>query len=115
MNKLLLVIMPVLFYASVALAHPPSDIQVKVINATQIEVTVLHGTRDPDAHHIKEILVFLNGAKIITQDFSTQQSNNQQQAVYNLPELIKNPKVTIKVYAVCNKGGDMTREFVLEK
>ena len=115
MKKLLLAVMFVLFYTSAALAHPPTAIQVKAIDATQIEVTVLHGTKNPDAHHIKEIVVSLNGGKIIVQDFSTQQTNEAQKAVYNLPELIKDPKAAITVYAVCNKGGDMTKKFVLGK
>lgn len=115
MKKLLLAAMFVLFYGGVALAHPPSAIQVKAIDATQIEITIVHGTRETDAHHIEEIAVFLNGKKIIAQDFSTQQNNEAQKAVYNLPELIKNPKAVIKVYADCNKGGDKTKEFVLGK
>jgi hypothetical protein len=115
MKKLLFVVLFVLFYAGVALAHPPSNIKVKAIDATQIEVTVLHGTGNPDAHHIEEVVVSLAGKKIISQNFSTQQTNEAQITVYNIPELVKNPKAAIKVYADCNKGGDMTREFVLGK
>jgi desulfoferrodoxin (superoxide reductase-like protein) len=115
MKKILLMVFCALLYSGIALAHPPSAIQVKAIDTTQIEVTIVHGTRDADAHHIEEIVVFLNGKKIIAQDFSTQQNNEAQKAVYNLPELIKNPKAVIKVYADCNKGGDKTKEFVLGK
>ncbi|MDD5258854.1 MAG: hypothetical protein PHD29_02700 [bacterium] len=115
MKKILLIALALLFYPGIALAHPPTAIQVKNLDATQIEVTVLHGTRDPDAHHIEEIVVSLNGKKIIEQAFSTQQTKDAQKAVYNLPELAKNPKAVLKVYADCNKGGDKTKEFILGK
>jgi len=115
MKRLLLAVMFVSLYANFALAHSPTAIQVKAIDATQIEVTILHRTKNPDVHHIEEIIIFLNEQKIIAQKFSTQQDSGTQKAVYNLPELVKIPKAVIKVYADCNKGGDMTKEFVLGK
>ncbi len=115
MNKLWLVLTVVMFYSGIALAHPPTAIQVKAIDATQIEVTVLHGTNNPEAHYIEEIVIYVNGIKMIAQNFKAQQGNTLQKAVYNLPELIKNPKAVIKVYADCSKGGDKTKEFILGK
>ncbi len=115
MNKIWLALAIVVFYSGLAMAHPPSTIQVKAIDATQIEVTIIHGTRNPEAHYIEEIVISVNGKKVITQLFSNQQNSEAQKAVYNLPELAKNPQAVIKVYADCNKGGDKTKEFVLGK
>lgn len=102
------ILLPLLLFA-----HPPSDIKISYdLKNSKISVDILHKTKSSDKHYIYEIEVFVNDKKVIRQDATMQINNEGQFLTYVLPGLKVNDK--IKVWAECNKGGDLKKEIVIK-
>lgn len=112
---MLTVVLTMLFcVATVAQAHPPSDITLKYDQKTHIlTVTALHNTLDPTTHYIKLIEVSINGAPMITQNFLSQTDKATQQAQYIIIDL--KPGDTIVAKATCSIRGSLEKPLILPK
>lgn len=109
--KLLILLMSCLCCAATVYAHPPSSIALSR-SGTSVEVLVTHNVSNPLQHYISLIEVFLNGKKIIDQHFSLQTENNQR-ALYIIPEL-KNGDI-VEVEADCNQFGDLKQKLTIKE
>jgi len=99
-----------LLQASVALAHPPSDIEMSLDNKTHVlTVTALHQVHDYKSHYINQMTVWLDKDQVITQKFSSQTDNTKQFAQYII--LDAKPGSVIKVIATCNRGGTLEKTY----
>lgn len=107
--------MAVLFFlgalAGVALAHPPSSINVTFDLETQVlRVAIPHGVPNPRGdHYIDKVVVSLNGQEVISQLIGSQYSPQEQVVLYQLIDAQKGDK--IEVYAKCSKFGDRKVSF----
>jgi len=92
------------------LAHPPSDIKINYNPKTQLlSITVDHQVENPKPHYIKEIEVFLNGKKIILQNFNQQAGQLVQVAIYQVYGLIPGDKIGVE--AECSRFGSLRKDF----
>lgn len=108
MKTLLGLLLFALLSASPALAHPPSDILATYDNSNHfLTVRALHGTMNAGIHYIKYIEVKLNGQSLIAQNFKSQYSGKEQDAVVLLIDL--KPGNEIAVNAKCNMFGEKTK------
>jgi len=102
-----------LLQASLAFAHPPSDIQLQFDQKTSVlTVTILHGTRDPKVHYINDVKVWLGNDQIITQKFKSQTDNTKQVVQYTI--LDAKPGSALKVAATCSRGGTLEKTLVVK-
>jgi desulfoferrodoxin (superoxide reductase-like protein) len=111
-NRRLLILVTAfcLFLASPALAHPPSDIQMKYDNLTQVlSITILHNVKDPADHYIKSLSIKANEDVLVTLDYTKQQDKEKQEETFTFSKICKGSKITVT--AVCNKFGKMERSF----
>ena len=90
-----------------AYAHPPSDISAN-IKGRHLFVDIQHSVSNDKAHYIVKVEVFVNGKKVITQLFSSQEGNLQKPEYY-IPGLKKGD--TVRVVAYCNLGGKKSTEI----
>jgi len=104
-----------LFLVSVSLtATPPSDIIITFDLANKtVTANIMHEVKDVLDHYINQIIVKLNGKKIITQLASTQTSNEAQTVIYVIPGLKIGDVVSID--ADCIKYGDLTKEATVKE
>jgi len=109
--KLLVVLMSCVCFATAVYAHPPSSVAISR-NGTSVEVMVTHTVSNPLQHYINLIEVFLNGKKIIEQHFSLQTENNQR-ALYIIPELKKGD--IVEVEADCNQFGELKQKLTVKE
>jgi desulfoferrodoxin (superoxide reductase-like protein) len=94
-------------------SHPPSDIKISYdLKNSKILVDILHKTKANDKHFIYEIEVFVNDKKVIRQDTTMRINNEGQYLIYIVPGLKINDK--IKVWAECNKGGELKKEILVK-
>lgn len=98
-------------FFSLAFAHPPKSIEVKVATNT-VDVTVEHIVANPIVHYIVRIEVKVNGAVVIEQKFSSQNDDQKQLVMYYIPGLKKDDKIEVAAY--CIKGGDLTKQVIVE-
>ena len=111
MKKVIFVLIFIFCIASLAFAHPPTNIEIKV-SASQLDITVTHPVSSPATHFIKYIEVKVNAEKMIAQNFKTQSDNNTQQARYLIPSLKKGDKLSIE--AECNQYGELKKDFQVQ-
>ncbi|GAH26892.1 unnamed protein product [marine sediment metagenome] len=90
-----------LFLPTQAFSHPASKVILSV-EGNILHVTVQHNVGNPQTHYINEIIVILNGKKIITQLFFLQ-TDNTQKVSYTIPSLKSGDTITVE--ASCNRGG----------
>ena len=98
--------------AGTASANPPSDILLKT-QGPNVQIQVLHKTKDVLKHFIVEVKVWLNNTQVISQKFGQQADNDKQSAVYLIPSLKAGDQ--LKVSARCNIYGEMSKKFVVNK
>jgi len=90
-----------LFFPIQAFSHPASKVILSV-EGNILHVTVQHNVGNPQTHYINEIIVTLDGKKIITQLFFLQ-TDNTQKVSYTIPSLKSGDTITVE--ASCNRGG----------
>ena len=90
-----------LFLPTQAFSHPASKV-ILSMEGNILHVTVQHNVGNPQTHYINEIIVTLDGKKIITQLFFLQ-TDNTQKVSYTIPSLKSGDTITVE--ASCNRGG----------
>ena len=90
-----------LFLPTQAFSHPASKVILSV-EGNILQVIVQHNVGNPQTHYINEIIVTLDGKKIITQLFFLQ-TDNTQKVSYTIPSLKSGDTITVE--ASCNRGG----------
>ena len=70
MKKLIVCSLAMVFCSALVFAHPPKSIDVKV-DKNNINIVVVHNTRDITGQYIETIEVSLNSKKMIIQRFSS--------------------------------------------
>ncbi len=96
--------------ASMSFAHPPTSVSSQ-LKGDMLTVDIVHPVRDPSAHYIYEVVVKVNGKKVIEQFFPLQ-NGNEQKAHYFMPGL--KPSDEIEIFAECNKGGSKILKTMAE-
>lgn len=102
----LALVLVLVVFSGVAVAHPPSNITLTFDMETQVlRVAIPHGVSNPKGdHYIDKVVVSLNGKEVITQLIGSQSSPQEQVVLYQLIDAKAGD--TIEVYAKCNKFGD---------
>jgi desulfoferrodoxin (superoxide reductase-like protein) len=111
--KLLLVFILLIFSSQYVFSHSPVGIDIDVdFEHNRLSVVVNHPVGSPRSHYIKTIEIIADEQKPIVKTFHFQKANHQRTTV-DIPGLDSVEKIVIKAY--CNKGGFLSREFVIEK
>ncbi len=108
--KRLMLVTAAMLWGNAVMAHPPKNIVIDV-KGSNISLAIEHQVKDPAGHYIDDVIVSVNGKKMITQKLIRQEDGNSQTAVYNFPGLKKGD--TISVEADCNKFGKKKQEITL--
>ena len=97
----------------IAFAHPASDIKFDY-NAGEktLKITVIHGSRDISKHFIDTINVTIDGMKMIEQTFMSQFDAKGQEVSYIVIDVKEKSKVKVDTH--CCKGGDLSKEILIE-
>lgn len=96
----------------VARATPPDSIGLSFDSTSTLAVYVHHPVKNVTAHYIKEIVVQLNGAPIITQEFKTQTDLDWQVVSYTVIDA--RPGDKISVTATCVLYGQLTQTLTIQ-
>lgn len=108
-----IVFMSVLIVASVAYAHPPSNIEITFDQKTKVLTAVIvHNTSNPNKHYISKVDVGINGKEIIEQIIS-KEDNNQEQTVSYLISDVKDGDV-LSVEGYCSISGKLKKEIKIK-
>lgn len=98
---------------AVLFAHPAKDTVLSFDAKTKtLKVSVLHDSRDNKKHFIEEVIVSINGKVMIKQNFNSQTSNTNQDAVYILNDA--KPADEIAVKSECNLGGVFEKKLAIK-
>lgn len=100
----------VLLAVRLALAHPPSAIEIQA-SGERIDITVEHEVADPSGHYIARLEVFVNGRRVIEQDFLLQADAALQRAAYLVPGLEAGDEIEVEAY--CNRSGRLREVLVV--
>lgn len=112
--KVLLLVGVLCGLTTVACAHPPSDVLMKFDQKSKLlTITTPHTVMNAQRHFIDEIDVKVNGKTVVTQSFSSQKDAKEQAVRYILIDA--KPGDTITVRAVCNMGGELSKDLVMSK
>lgn len=94
-------------------AHPPQHVRIQIMD-TNISIEVTHQVdatvSSLDSHYVNCIEVFLNGNRMIEQQFG-KQNGNKQVAVYTIPSLKFGD--VIQAEAFCSQYGSYRGEAVV--
>ena len=107
-KKILILILATIHYSLFAIhayAHAPSSIETKYDHIAQtISVTVTHSVRNTQNHYIKKITLTINAKEVDSVEFTSQEKQNSQSAVFDVTSLVK-PGYRVIVNAFCSMGG----------
>jgi hypothetical protein len=96
--------------ASVAYAHPPSDIAITFDPSSKIlKAVITHPVNNVENHFIGKVDVGLNGKEVIEHKISRQDDNSVQTVSYLLPDA--RPGDTVSVEAYCSISGKLVKEI----
>ena len=116
MKKVLLFVVFSIFLAaaSLAYAHPPSDIKITFDAKTKmLHAVILHNVKDALKHYINKVDVALNGKKIIEHNISKQDNNESQAVDYLIPDA-KDGDV-LSVDGFCSIVGNLKKDIIVIK
>ena len=114
MKKIIIVFMVFVFLsvASVAFAHPPSDIKITFDTKTKmLTAVIMHNTSNPVNHYISKVDVGLNGREIISHVISREDNNESQTVAYLIPDV--KDKDVISVEGYCSISGKLEKEITV--
>ena len=98
--------------ASIAYAHPPSDIKITFDPKTKIlQAVIVHNTKNPISHYIKKVDVSLNGKEIIEHTISREDNNETQTVSYLIPDA-KNGDI-LSVEGHCSISGKLKKDITV--
>ena len=94
-----------LFSAGIALGHPPTDMQLSYdIKARILHVSMSHVTSRMNKHHIRKLIVNMNGTEILNE---TQVRQTTPQGFEKDIPLKAKAGDVINVEAICSQGGSL--------
>ncbi len=98
--------------ASVAYAHPPSDIRITFDPKTKmLQAVIVHNTNNPLNHYIKKVDVGLNGKEIIEHNISREDNNQTQTVSYLIPDAKDSDILSVEAY--CSISGKLKKEIAV--
>ena len=101
-----------LFFASSAFAHPPSDIKITFDPASKIlTAIILHNVSNPSDHYIKKVDVGRNGKEIVEHQISCQDNNESQAVQYLIPDAKNGDAISVEGY--CSISGKLEKEITV--
>ena len=104
----------IILFPVLLMAHPASEIKLTVNNENKnLEVTVIHDSKDIRKHFIDQISVYLNGEKIIAQVMLSQENSEKQTALYHIADAKSGD--LIQVEAKCSIFGKKKSELKIEE
>ena len=105
-----------LLSASVAYAHPPSDIIISYVtydsSAKTITAVIKHEVSNPEKHYIKKVDISLNGKEIATLKFTKQDNYLTQTVTYALEGVMPGDRISVEAY--CSISGKLEKEIKVE-
>jgi len=108
-----LLVLVILVGTALLLAHPASKVDLSFDKETSVlTVNFDHKVKDIDKHFIFEILVYLNGEKIIEQILEKQDNLETGEVFYKIID--SKPGDEIKVSIKCNKFGKKSAKLIIE-
>ena len=114
MKKSVWLLSALLFLATGALAHPPSDINASFdASNNYLTVRVTHNSLNPQKHYIKQVSVSVGDDNLLTQNFKMQFSKKEQIVIFFTPDLKPGTEITIN--AKCSWFGEKTKKILLTK
>jgi len=106
-----MLLLSTIFLVTPALAHPPQDMVLDYdLDTSELSVTITHETPAPNAHYINKVEIELNGDIILTEEYSSQPTNNVFTYTYTI---IAEVGDVISVTAYCNIQGLITRSITV--
>ena len=107
-----LVFLAVFMIASIAYAHPPSDIKITFDLKTKVlQAIIVHNTSNPAYHYISKVDVGLNGKEIIEHRIPREDNNETQTVSYLIPD-VKGGDV-LSVEGHCSISGKLKKEITV--
>ena len=108
-----LVFLTFFMVASIAYAHPPSDIKITFDPRTKVlQAIIVHNTSNPVYHYINKVDVGLNGKEIIEQNISREDNNETQTVSYLIPDVKDNDILSVEAY--CSISGKLKKEIAVK-
>ncbi len=99
--------------ASASFAHAPSDMILSYDpSVSELTVAVAHSSGNPQAHYIEQIEISVNGELAIIE---RPEAQNDPAVSVDVFDLDLQPGDVVLVQAFCNRGGDLSREFIVEE
>jgi hypothetical protein len=106
-------IITIVLFSTCVSAHSPSDLKINFDSETKIiDATVTHQVSNPDVHYIYKIEVRINGELYKTFDYTSQPGTTFS---YDLDGIEANVNDTIQVKALCNQGGELSRQLTVSE
>ena len=110
MKRFIVSLFMVLAFTLAAAAHPPGAINITTdLKTMTVRVDLIHRVKNPKDHYIHEIMVKVNGKKLIKQEATEQITQEMQSVSYVVPGLKADDRITVT--GDCNKIGDLTVEY----
>jgi hypothetical protein len=101
----------VLVLSQTAFAHAPSRIEMDYDPETKVvTATIFHSVEKPGEHYVAEIIVAVNGKRVVKHDAILQEDKEKQVVSYRLPGVKSGDRITVE--ANCSISG--MKEAVLE-
>ena len=105
-----LVFLAVFMIASIAYAHPPSDIKITFDPKTKmLQAVIMHNTNNPISHYIKKVDVGLNGKEIIGHNIPREDNNETQTVSYLIPDIKDGDILSVEAY--CSISGKLEKQL----
>jgi desulfoferrodoxin (superoxide reductase-like protein) len=99
--------------ASIAYAHPPSDIIITYDPASKVMTAVIkHNVSNPAKHYIRKVDFSVNGKEVATLKFTRQDNNLTQTVKYTFKGA--KPGDRLYVEAHCNIFGKLEKGIVVK-
>lgn len=104
------IVLTALFSSNVLFAHPPARIDADFDSKKEmLEATIKHPVANNNTHYVREVIVRLNGRKILTHEFNQQESRREQETAYLIPGTKGMDTLTIEAY--CNMSGKQEKRI----
>ena len=108
-----LVFLTFFMVASIAYAHPPSDIKITFDpKAKVLQAIIVHNTSNPVYHYINKVDVGLNGKEIIEHHVSREDNNETQTVSYLIPDVKDGDLLSVE--GCCSLSGKLKKEITVK-
>lgn len=104
-------LLSIILFSSTTLAHSPVSMNLSYNQTNQnLNVTITHNVADTTTHHINKITLTINNGKTTQYNYTSQPTTNTFTYSY---QLAASPNDTIKITALCNQAGSITKELTI--